>query len=49
MKFCFVPVAVESLGASGDGADELNYACHDLGRHISHVTGERRATEFLLQ
>jgi hypothetical protein len=44
--FCFVPVAVETLGALGDGADEL---MHDLGRRISEVTGERRATEFLLQ
>ena len=44
--FCFGPVAVETLGALGDGADEL---MHDLGRRISEVTGERRATEFLLQ
>ena len=44
--FCFVPVAVGTLGALGDGADEL---MHDLGRRISEVTGERRATEFLLQ
>jgi hypothetical protein len=41
-----VPVAVETFGALGDGADEL---MHDLGRRISEVTGERRATEFLLQ
>jgi hypothetical protein len=39
-------VAVETIGALGDGADEL---MHDLGRRISEVTGERRATEFLLQ
>jgi hypothetical protein len=44
--FCFVPVAVETLGALGDGAVEL---MHDLGRRISVVTGEPRATEFLLQ
>jgi hypothetical protein len=45
-SFCFVPVAVETMGALGDGAVELIY---DLGRRISEVTGERRATEFLLQ
>ena len=43
---CFVPVAVETLGALGNGADEL---MRDLGRRISEVTRERRATEFLLQ
>ena len=41
-----MPVAVETLGALGDGADEL---MRDLGRRISEVTRERRATEFLLQ
>ena len=44
--FCFVPVAVETLGALGDGAVEM---FHELGRRITAVTGERRATEFLLQ
>ena len=44
--FCFVPVAVETLGTLGDGADER---MHDPGWRISEVTGERRATEFLLQ
>ena len=35
--FCFVPVAVETLAALGNGADEL---MRDLGRRISEVTGE---------
>jgi hypothetical protein len=42
----FVPIAEETFGALGDGSDEL---MHDLARRISEVTGERRATEFLLQ
>jgi hypothetical protein len=41
-----VLIAVETLGALGHSADEL---MHDLGRRIPEVTGERRATEFLLQ
>jgi hypothetical protein len=43
---CFVPVAVETLGALDDGADEL---IHDLAWRISAITEESRATEFLLQ
>ena len=42
----FVPVAVETLGALGEDADDF---VHELGRRITAVTGERRATEFLLQ
>jgi hypothetical protein len=44
--FRFVPIAVETLGALGDGDDEL---MHDLGGRISEVTGKHQATEFLLQ
>jgi len=44
--FHFVPVAIETLGAFGEEA--LNFI-HKLGRRISTVTGERRATEFLWQ
>jgi hypothetical protein len=44
--FCFVPDTVETLGAIGDGGDEL---MHDLRHRISEVTGRRRVTEFLLQ
>ena len=45
-SFWFVPVGVETIGALGDGAGEL---FHELGRRIAAVTGERRATEYLLQ
>jgi len=45
-SFCFVPVAVETLGALGAGAMEL---LHELGRRITESTGERRAMEYLLQ
>jgi len=44
--FHFVPVAVETLGALGEEADSF---IHELGRRITTITGERRATEFLLQ
>jgi hypothetical protein len=44
--FCFVPVAAETMRALSDGAVEQIY---DLGRRTSQVTGERQATEFLLQ
>ena len=44
--FHFVPVAVETLGAIGEEANEF---LHELGRRIASVTGERRSTEFLLQ
>jgi len=42
-SFCFVPVAVETLGA---GAVEL---LHELGRRITESTGERHAMKYLLQ
>jgi len=41
-SFCFVPVAMETLGALGAGAIKLLLA---LGRRITESTGERRATE----
>jgi hypothetical protein len=44
--YCFVPIAVETLGALGDDATDF---LHQLGRRIAAVTGERRSTEFLLQ
>lgn len=44
--YCFVPIAVETLGALGEDAADF---IHQLGRRITVVTGERRATEFLLQ
>jgi hypothetical protein len=44
--YCFVPVAVETLGALG--ADATDFMLQ-LGRRIATVTGERRATEYLLQ
>jgi hypothetical protein len=44
--FCFVPVAVETMGALGEEAEELVY---ELGRRISEASGEKRATEFLFQ
>jgi hypothetical protein len=46
VMYCFVPIAVETLGALGDDASDF---LHQLGRRIANVTGERRATEFLLQ
>jgi len=45
-SFCFVPVAVETFGALGAGAMKL---LHELRRRITESTGERRATEYLLQ
>ena len=44
--FHFVPIAVETLGTLGEEADSF---IHELGRRMTAVTGERRATEFLLQ
>ena len=41
-----MPVAVETLGAFGEEADDF---IHELERRITTVTGERRATEFLIQ
>ena len=37
---------METLGALGEAVDDF---VHELGRRITAVTGERRATEFLLQ
>jgi len=42
----FVPIAIETLGAFGQEAQD--FMC-ELGRRITTVTGERRATEFLWQ
>ena len=44
--FVPVPVAVETMGALGEEASDF---LHDLGKRIERVTGERRATEYLLQ
>ena len=44
--YCFVPIAIETLGAMGEDAADF---IHRLGRRITAVSGERRATEFLLQ
>jgi len=44
--FDFIPIAVETMGSLGDEACAF---MHQLGRRIMSVTGERRATEFLLQ
>ena len=41
-----MPIAVETLGALGNDATDF---LHQLGRRIATVTGERRATEYLLQ
>jgi len=41
-----MPVAVETLGALGAGAVALFLV---LGRRITESTGERRATDYLLQ
>ena len=46
LSLCFVPVTVETLGALGEGADQL---FHELGRRITLITGEHRSTEFLFQ
>jgi hypothetical protein len=41
-----VPIAIETLGALDEEAVDF---IHRLGRRITAVYGERRATEFLLQ
>ena len=41
-----MPVAIETLGAFGEAAQSV---IHALGRRITEVAGERRATEFLWQ
>src|SRR5664279_3005054 len=43
---CFVPIAVETLGALGDDATAF---LKDLDGRIETVTKEHRATEFLMQ
>ena len=42
----FVPVAVETLGSLGDEASAF---LHELGRRIAAVSGDTRATNFLMQ
>jgi hypothetical protein len=44
--YCFVPIAIETLGAMGEDAADF---VHRLGRRITAVSGERRTTEFLLR
>jgi hypothetical protein len=44
--YIFVPIAVETMGALGEEADDF---IHKLGRRVASVSGEKRATEFLLQ
>jgi len=46
LLYCFVPVAVETLGAFGVGATNF---MHQLGPRIAAVTGERRSTDYLFQ
>jgi len=43
---CFVPLAVETLGALGKKAATF---FRDIGRHIAVATGEPRSTQFLFQ
>ena len=45
-SYCFVQVAVETLGALGVDATDF---MHQLGRRIAAVTGERRAMDYLFQ
>jgi hypothetical protein len=44
--YCFVPIAIESLGAMVEDAADF---IHRLGRRITVLSGERKATDFLLQ
>lgn len=44
--YIFVPIAVETMGALGDEAVDF---IHKLGRRVATVSGEKKATEFLLQ
>ena len=39
-------IAVETLGALGEGVDQL---FHELGRRITVITGEHHSTDFLFQ
>mgnify|MGYP006376173573 CR=1 FL=1 len=43
--YCFLPVAVETLGALGEEA----YTFRDLGHRIATVTTEPKSFQFLMQ
>jgi len=45
-QYCFVPLAVETLGAPGEEAVTF---FRDIGRSIAVATGEPRSTQFLFQ
>ena len=45
-QYCFVPVAVETLGALGEEAATF---LRDIGRRIAVAAGEPRSTQFLFQ
>ena len=45
-QYCFVPLAVETLGALGEEAATF---FRDIGRRIAVATGEPRSTQFLFQ
>jgi len=45
-QYCFVPLAVETLGALGEEAATF---FPDIGRRIAVATGEPRSTQFLFQ
>ena len=45
-QYCFVPLAVETLGALGEEAATF---LRDIGRRVAVATGESRSTQFLFQ
>jgi hypothetical protein len=45
-QYCFVPIAVETLGAPGDEALAF---FRDLGQRIAAATAEPRSFQFLMQ
>ena len=45
-RYVVQPVAFETLGVIGPSTDSF---LHDLGKRIERASGDRRATEFLLQ
>ena len=45
-QYCFVPLAVETLGALGEEAATF---FRDIGRRIAVAAGEPRSTQFLFQ
>ena len=45
-QYCFVPIAVETLGAPGDKALAF---FRDLGQRIAAATAEPRSYQFLMQ